>query len=131
VVRFKVQLPDFSKNTTGEFGKPNPPAPFPPLSFSPTRGDGRGRSLLFHGRGSRKAPLLDRGGVGEGSDPSVNSPTVSYKEREADNFFWLREALKLAPFPSREGGWGLGLTVLHSFENRYIRFPQDFLNLLV
>ena len=22
-----------------------------------------------------------------------------------------REALKLAPFPSREGGWGLGLTV--------------------
>ncbi|HEY9612886.1 non-ribosomal peptide synthetase, partial [Allocoleopsis sp.] len=31
-----------------------------------------------------------------------------------------REALNLAPFPSREGGWGLGLTVLHSLENRYI-----------
>jgi hypothetical protein len=31
-----------------------------------------------------------------------------------------REALKLAPFPSREGGWGLGLTVPRSAENRYI-----------
>jgi hypothetical protein len=31
-----------------------------------------------------------------------------------------REALKLAPFPAREGGWGLGLTVPRSTENRYI-----------
>jgi hypothetical protein len=31
-----------------------------------------------------------------------------------------REALKLAPFPGREGGWGLGMTVPRSTENRYI-----------
>jgi|GEM_PF-5304106 hypothetical protein len=31
----------------------------------------------------------------------------------------LREALKLAPFPSREPCWGLGLTVLDSIEKRY------------
>ncbi len=34
-----------------------------------------------------------------------------------------REALKLAPFPAREGGWGLGLTVPRSAENRYTYFP--------
>ncbi len=28
--------------------------------------------------------------------------------------FVRREALKLAPFPCREGGWGLGLNLLHS-----------------
>jgi len=30
----------------------------------------------------------------------------------------LREALRLAPFPSREACWGLGLTVLDSTQNR-------------
>ena len=31
-----------------------------------------------------------------------------------------REALTLAPFPRREGGWGLGLTVPHNSRNRCI-----------
>jgi hypothetical protein len=33
------------------------------------------------GKGEPESPSPLRGGVGEGSDPSVNSPTVSYKER--------------------------------------------------
>jgi hypothetical protein len=39
LVLLKLLLP------TGE--KPNPPAGFPPLSFSPKRGEDRGRSLFF------------------------------------------------------------------------------------
>ena len=34
--------------------------------------------------------------------------------------------MKLAPFPRREGGWGLGLTVLDSIEKRYNTiWPND------
>ncbi|HEY9614803.1 BamA/TamA family outer membrane protein, partial [Allocoleopsis sp.] len=41
-----------------------------------------------------------------------------------------RKALNLAPFPGREGGWGLGLSVLDSTEKQYIRplTPIDFFN---
>ena len=41
-----------------------------------------------------------------------------------------RKALNLAPFPAREGGWGLGLSVLQSTGKHYIRpvTPIDFFN---
>jgi len=35
----------------------------------------------LQGKGEHESPSPKRGGVGEGSDPPVNSPTVSYKER--------------------------------------------------
>jgi len=78
------EIPDFLEDTAGEFGKPNPPAlhlrsGFPPLPTPPLQGEGKGKAFLA-GRGSRKAPPLSRRGVGEGSDPSVNSPTVSLEK---------------------------------------------------
>ncbi len=57
------EIPDFLEDTAGEFGKPNPPAPFP-----------------LPGKGEPESPSPLRGGVGEGSDPSVNSPTVSLEK---------------------------------------------------
>jgi hypothetical protein len=39
------EIPDFSKDTAGEFGKPNPPAPFP------GREGGAGKPLSFWGGG--------------------------------------------------------------------------------
>ncbi len=52
------------------------------------------------------------------------SPNLSPRRREALKLalFQLTNLipLKLAPFPTREGGWGLGLILFHSFKNRYI-----------
>ena len=57
------EIPNLLEDTAGEFGKPNPPAPF-----------------SLPGKGEPESPSPKRRGVGEGSDPSVNSPAVSSKK---------------------------------------------------
>lgn len=64
----QISLPDY-QDAVGEFGKPNPPAPFPPLSFSPKKGDGRGRSLFLTEGGAWKPLLASGRGLGRGLTP--------------------------------------------------------------
>jgi len=52
-LRSRSQIPDFLKDTAGEFGKPNPPAPFPPPP-APSYKEGEKEKLLFLEGGAGK-----------------------------------------------------------------------------